>query len=278
MLSDGKSALFIFANLNGTISAWNPGLSPITSAVVQPTATTPGASFTGLAIDHTHDTLYAANPAGGTVNAFNSSFMPTLAGSFVTPMSISSTGLVPFNVQDLGGNVYVTYAPPTRFLQQLASPGEGAVAEFSETGVFERTVIPPSLTGELAAPWGITLAPASFGKFGGDLLVGNFSYIDSGINAFDPATGTFEGTIPINVGHGNTAGGLWTLTFGGGVSDGSSNVLYFTDGIDGETHGLFGAVTVPEPSTWAMIAVGFAGLGYLGLRRPRTSHGSAFDA
>ncbi len=66
----------------------------------------------------------------------------------------------------------------------------------------------------LAAPWGIAIAPASFGKFGGDLLVGNFSYAHSEIIAFDPKTHKFEGNIKINPGAGGTAGGLWTLTFG----------------------------------------------------------------
>ena len=62
---------------------------------------------------------------------------------------------------------------------------------------------------QLAAPWGVALAPAGFGQFGGDLLVGNFSFVASEINAFDPLTGAFQGTIPIDVGAGNTPGGLW---------------------------------------------------------------------
>jgi uncharacterized protein (TIGR03118 family) len=95
----------------------------------------------------------------------------------------------------------------------------------------------------LAAPWGVAVAPSDFGQFSGDLLVGNFSYLHSEINAFDPQTHKLVGTIPISAGSGQTPGGLWTLTFGGGGKDGSPNTLYFTDGIDGETHGLFGAIT-----------------------------------
>jgi hypothetical protein len=87
--------------------------------------------------------------------------------------------------------------------------------------------------GPLAAPWGITIAPANFGPFSGDLLVGNFSSLASEINAFDPLNGTFLGTIPINVGIGNTAGGLWSLGFGTGGSNGSPNTLFFTDEING---------------------------------------------
>ena len=81
-----------------------------------------------------------------------------------------------------------------------------------------------------------------FGQFSGDLLVGNFSFQESEINAFDLQTHKFEGTIPISAGSGHTPGGLWTLAFGGGGRDGSPSTLYFTDGIDSETHGLFGAI------------------------------------
>jgi uncharacterized protein (TIGR03118 family) len=99
----------------------------------------------------------------------------------------------------------------------------------------------------LASPWGVALAPAGFGPFSGDLLVGNFSYVASGIDAFDPLTGAFLGMIPINVGMGNTAGGLWSLEFGTGGSNGSPTTLFFTDGINGEMDGLFGAISVPGP-------------------------------
>ena len=115
----------------------------------------------------------------------------------------------------------------------MATLGQGAVAVFSESGVLQQVL---TGAGHLAAPWGIALAPSGFGQFGGDLLVGNFSYINSG---------------------------LWALGFGGMGSNGDPNTLYFTDGIDGETHGLFGAISaVPEPATWAMMLLGFAGLGF----------------
>src|SRR5207248_2230528 len=90
--------------------------------------------------------------------------------------------------------------------------------------------------------WGMTLAPAGFGRFINHLLVGNFSFLHSEINAFDPTTGKFRGRIPIDVGQGHTPGGLWTLEFGVGGSNGDPNTLYFTDGINGEANGLFGAI------------------------------------
>ena len=266
MLSDGSSALFIFANLNGQISAWNPGLSPITKAV--PAWTTPGAVYTGLAINQADTMLYAANDSAGTIDVFNSSFKPLSTSGFVTPTAIKNLDLTPFNVEDFGGNVYVTYAPMGHAAQTSATAGEGAVAEFSESGAFEKIIVPGGAGEPLASPWGLAWAPASFGKFGGDLLVGNFSYADSGIDAINPANGALVGTIPINVGGSNTAGGLWTLVFGGGGKDGNPNVLYFTDGINGEHDGLFGAVAfVPEPSTWIMMLAGFGGLALAARRR-----------
>jgi uncharacterized protein (TIGR03118 family) len=236
------------------------------------TTPTPGAVYTGLAIDHTDTTLYPANDSAGTIDVFDKSFKPTSLGSgaFATPTSIGSLGLVPFNVEDLPGNVYVTYAPNGHSSQTSAAAGEGAVAEFSENGAFGKIVVPGGVGEPLASPWGVAIAPASFGTFGGDLLIGNFSFVDSGIDAIDPVTGALVGTIPIELGAGDTAGGLWTLTFGGGGKDGSPNVLYFADGINGEADGLFGAISsVPEPSTWLMMLAGFGGLALFARRRRR---------
>jgi uncharacterized protein (TIGR03118 family) len=175
-------------------------------------------------------------------------------------------GLVPFNVTDIGGSVYVTYAPSGHLQQEEAAPGQGAVAVFNESGVLQKLMV----GGNLAAPWGVALAPSAFGKFGGDLLVGNFGFFNSEINAFNPVTNAFEGSIDINPGAHNAPGGLWSLTFGGGGKDGSPDALYFTDGINNENGGLFGAITsVPEPSTWVMMLMGLGGLG-LAARRRRT--------
>jgi len=252
------SSRFIFADLNGTISGWAGGQN---STVV---ATTPGAVYTGLAINAAQDRLYAANSAGGRIDVFNSSFAPVslLPGAFNDPNL--PAGFVPFNVQNIGGKVYVTYAPPGRAAEIAATPGLGVVDVFDEDGGSLQRLV---TGGQLAAPWGLALAPAGFGQFGGDLLVGNFSFVASEINAFDPISGVFQGTIPIDVGAGNTPGGLWALNFGSGAGNGGdANILYFNDGINGELNGLFAALEVPEPSSMALLGVPVA---LLGLRRVR---------
>ena len=254
---NGQTAHFIFANLNGTISAWDTG----PSSFIQ--ATTPGAVYTGLAINSAQTRLYAANGAGsGSINVFDSSFAPVVLGaaSFVDPNL--PKGFVPFNIQNIGGKLYVTYAPAGRDNQTGATSGRGFVDVFDENGALLERLIS---RGELAAPWGLALAPAGFGVFGGDLLVGNFSFGESEINAFDPGSGAFEGTIPIDTGA-NMPGGLWGLSFGNGGSGGDPNTLYFNDGVNGERDGLFAAITVaaPEPSTLMLLA---GALTLLGIRR-----------
>jgi uncharacterized protein (TIGR03118 family) len=147
------------------------------------------------------------------------------------------------------------------------------VAVFTESGnLLSSTLKAGTLVGgTLAAPWGVALAPSTFGDFANDLLVGNFSYKNSFISAFDPVTGAFEGMIPINI-DGNSPGGLWALVFGSGQGmNGDSNTLFFTDGINMEADGLFGAIdpATPLPASLPLFATGLGVLGLLGWRRKR---------
>jgi len=232
---DGGSAHFIFANLNGTISAWDKG----TTAFIQ--ATSPGAVYTGLAINGAQTRLYAASDAGtGRIDVYDCSFKPVNLGPDAFRDPSLPTGLVPFNVQDLGGDVYVTYAPAGLQNMRQAPLGAGAVAIFDEDGNFIQELVSGS---RLAAPWGITIAPPGFRRFSNDVLVGNFSFLNSEINAFIPSNGKLHGTISIDPGRNNRPGGLWAIEFGVGGNNGSPDVLYFADGINGEADGLFGAIT-----------------------------------
>jgi uncharacterized protein (TIGR03118 family) len=232
---DGGPALFIFADFNGTISAWDPGAG--STAFIQ--VATRGAVYTGLAINAAQTRLYAADTMGGRVDVFDRDFRPLRLGigAFVDPSL--PKGLAPFNVQEIHGDIYVIYAPRGVLFQIRAPLGAGAVAIFDQDGKFIKQLIAGS---RLAAPWGIALAPASFGRFGTDLLVGNFSCLHSEINAFNPKTGKLVGTLPVSAG-GMAAGGLWSIGFGTGGDNGSPDTLYFADGINCQTDGLFGAIS-----------------------------------
>src|SRR5262249_39660033 len=176
------------------------------------------------------------------IDVFDNSFHPVTLplGAF---KDSSLAGLVPFNVESINGDLYVSYAkagPPA--LKTTAAEGSGAIAVFDTSGTLLKELI---VGGKLASPLGITLAPTSCGKFGGDLLVGNFSYVATEINAFDPVSGAYLGTLTDSSGNTLLAGdnGLWDLTFGNGGNGGDPNTLYFVTGLNAETDGLFGAIS-----------------------------------
>jgi uncharacterized protein (TIGR03118 family) len=234
-VSGGKSA-FIFDNLDGSISAWRGGLttSPITATVA-------GASFTGLAIaDNSTGAaqVYAADQNSGNVDVFNGAWQQV--GALTDPNL--PTGFTAFNVQNLGGTLFVTYANPN-------NPLGGVVDEFTTNGsLITRLITDPSGT-HLDSPWGVAIAPAGWGQFGGDLLVGNNGG-DGTINAYSLA-GIQQGQITLNTNSPFSEQQLWALSFGNGVSTGSPNTLYFDAGYTADaTNGLIGAVSaVPEPGT-----------------------------
>lgn len=257
---------FIFATEDGTIAGWSGG----TSAAIKVDNSVSGAVYKGLALGTSsgNSMLYAANFHAGTVDVFDSNFNQVSlgAGAFVDPTLPS--GYAPFNVQDFGGRLYVTYAlQDAQGHDDVPGAGHGFIDVYDTNGNLIGRLVSG---GELNSPWGMAIAPSKFGKFGGDLLVGNFG--DGTINAFDPMTGTELGTLDFN-GNPIVNEGLWGLTFGNGGAGGDPNVLYFTAGIPGPTgqvedHGLFASLTfVPEPGSLTLLAFGF--LGVIRYRRHR---------
>ncbi len=240
VLNQGSPALFIFDALDGTIAAWN---SSLTDAQVMVDNSASGAVYTGLAIDSnsTGNFILAANLAANTIDVFDTKFAPTsLGGKFSDPTLPS--GYAPFNVHVFNGQVYVMYAlqtagggPPT--------PGAGAgyISVFDGNGNLLKRAISG---GNLNAPWGVAIAPASFGAFGGDLLVGNFG--DGTINAYDASTFALNGQLQDTTGKPITNDRLWEILFGqNGTGDPST--LYFSAGVNNEKGGLFGSITAASP-------------------------------
>jgi len=237
-LSNGNSALFIFDTLNGTIAGWNGGLGTTAQTVVP----TSGAVYTGLTQNTSNGStyLYAADSTG-TIHVFNSTWHDvtntTFAGKFADPSL--PTGFTPFNVQSIGSDIYVTYA---------GSSG-GFVDEFDSSGNFIKRI---ASGGPLSSPWGITLAPAGFGSFSNDLLIGNFG--NGEILAYNPMTDAFIGTIDGKNGQPLVNDFLWSIETRTGGTNTNLNAVYFTAGIDNQQDGLFGEITanpspVPEPAT-----------------------------
>lgn len=232
-------AAFIFDSEAGLVTGWNPGVPPPPpSTQAQVGASVPDAIYKGLAIASTTDGtfLYAANFHQGRIDVFDSSFnLVHLSGNFQDPEI--PPGFAPFNVQELGGLLYVTYAKQDAAREDdVAGPALGFVDVYSTSGQLLRHLIEH---GQLNAPWGLALAPAGFGRFSGALLVGNFG--NGRINAYDPTTGEFLGRLRHEDNSPVQIDGLWALRFGNGVI-GNQTTLLFSAGIDDEAHGLFGAL------------------------------------
>jgi uncharacterized protein (TIGR03118 family) len=242
--ASGVNGSFLFATGDGTISSRSGS-----AAVIKVDNTASGAVYTGLAILNSASAnyLYVANFHAGTIEVYDGNFAKaTLTGSF-TDLSVPA-GFAPFNIQNLGGKLYVTYAKQdsTKTID-VAGVGNGYVAVFDTNGNLIQHLIS---NGPLNSPWGIQIAPPSFGAFANDLLVGNFE--DGLINAFDPSTGKLIGTMQDPSGNPIANPGLWALQFGNGGSGGFATTLYITVGVSVEgsgiqSHGLFAALTTTAP-------------------------------
>jgi uncharacterized protein (TIGR03118 family) len=209
------AAALIFATEDGTISGWNPNVNP-TSSVIGVDSSPSGAVYKGLAIATTSSGsfFFATNFRSGMVEQYNSSF--GFVKSFtdpnpppVPPGTPAGQNWAPFNVQLINGQLYVTYALQNAAKHDdVAGPGNGFVDVFDLNGNLLKRLINTGSGDPLNSPWGLAVAPAGFGAFANDLLVGNFGNGD--INAFDPTTGAFLGTLDDSNGNPIAIPGLWT--------------------------------------------------------------------
>jgi uncharacterized protein (TIGR03118 family) len=253
----GKPALFLFVTEDGTVSGWNPTQSDPSHAIIK--VTTPGAVYKGAAIASRDGAwfLYATNFAKGRIEVFDSSFHAvSVSGGGDHNLNDRDEGeqdehgrfqdhriprgFSPFGIQDIGGDLYVTFAkrdPATN--DDVKGPGLGYVDVFSPSGrLLRRFEHGPWLN----APWGLSLAPSDFGVFSHNLLVGQFG--SGEIAAYDAATGAFLGKVLKDTGSDVlTIDGLWALGFGNGGAAGPANTLFFTAGLNDEADGLFGTLT-----------------------------------
>jgi uncharacterized protein (TIGR03118 family) len=242
---------FLFATEDGTISGWTPNVD-LTHALIAVDRSTVrqngfvGAVYKGLALvqSSSGNFLFAANFRFGTVEKFDAHF--NLVASFTDPALASDCPVpgsplqcfAPFGIQNIGGNLYVTFALQNAVHHDdVGGAGRGFVDVFDTTGTLLRRF---ASQGTLNSPWGLALAPAKFGTFSHDVLVGNFG--DGRINAFDPGTGAFLGQLQDENGHPITINGLWGVAFGNGGLAGDTTTLFFASGLNDEADGLFGSI------------------------------------
>lgn len=230
-------ARFIFATQDGVIAGWAPSVDATHAQLARHV---PGASYTGLALASTGtgNFLYAADFLHGRIDVFDRTFTPVpMPGAFVDPKIPAD--FAPFNIQNILGDLYITYAKhEAGEADEIAGPGLGFVSVFDAKGNFIRRV---ASRGKLNAPWGVALAPASFGRFAGHLLVGNFG--DGTINAYDARTGAARGQLRDTSNKPLKIDGLWGIAFGNGINNQPTNTLFFAAGTGDEAHGLYGAIT-----------------------------------
>ncbi|WP_433973452.1 TIGR03118 family protein [Tunturiibacter lichenicola] len=273
-LTNGSASTFLFSSLDGTISGWNSGLGT-TNSTAQTAINNSAASavYTDIALltNSTGTFLLAANFGAGTdIEVYDSNFKSaTLQGTFTDPTLPAN--YAPFAVHTIGSQVFVTYALRTTTTPNTSAPvggyavpraaattyiqtpgtGNGIVDVFDTNGNFLKRAI--DVGGNLNAPWGVALAPAGFGIFGGDLLVGNFG--DGIINAYNPTTFAFAGQLTDGTGKPISYPSLWEITFGQSnatpAGAGDPNTLYIAAGLANEAHGLFAGIANTTTATTA---------------------------
>jgi len=245
LLAPKLPALFIWVTEDGTIAGWNPGVNPTTAVTKvdksdskndRPTPVYKGATIAEI---NGHEYILVANFRSGRIDLFDTTFTKVPKSEELFEDDALPQGYAPFNVQNIGRNIYVTYAKQDDAKEDDdPGPGQGFVDVFSRNGRLIQRLQHGSW---LNAPWGVVLAPAFFGEFSHAILVGQFG--SGTIAAFNPVTGRFIGNMLNPDGSTLTIDGLWGLAFGNGGRSGPGNLLFFTAGPDGETNGLFGTLT-----------------------------------
>ncbi len=228
---------FIFVTEDGVLSAWANAVDPAHAVLVVDNSSS--AVYKGLALVTTPTPqLYAANFRAATIDVFDANFKPvTLAAGAFTDPAVTA-GFAPFNIWNLGGKLYVTYAKQDAAKKfDVPGAGNGFVSVYDPAGKLLQHL---TSNGPLNSPWGVAIAPATFGKFANAVIVGNFG--DGAINAFDATTGTLLGPLQDGAGKNIVIPGLWALLVGNGGNGGDKNSLYFTAGPGGQKHGLLGSI------------------------------------
>jgi uncharacterized protein (TIGR03118 family) len=252
---------FLFVSEDGTISGWRGALGTNAEVLATGSAANVYKGTTAANINN-HVYLYAANFGTGNIDIKKGDTgAPDLTGRFNDPNL--TAGYAPFNVQKLGNTIYVTYALKGAGKDDDPGVGHGFVNAFDLQGNLIGRV---GTMGALNSPWGLAIAPATFGAFAGDLLVGNFG--DGKINVFDPTARTFLGQLNGANGQPLVIDGLWALIAGNGVAAGSTDRIYFSAGPNDEAHGVFGVI-VPEPSSLVLFLSGITIALWAGRRRVR---------
>lgn len=227
----GWASIFLFSTLDGTISGWAPQ-SNRNEAILAVDNSTNKAVYTGLAITSraSGNLLYAADEANGKVDVYDANF------NFVKSFTDSSlpAGFAPFGISDINGLRYVTFA-------DVSGGSGGFVDQFTEDGMLVngKSLIQGA---PLNQPWGIAAAPTNFGPLSNTLLISNNT--NSGtINAFNPTTGKFVGTVKDTSGKAIRVDQLWGIGFGDGAGkNGATNQLFFTAGPSNNLAGTFGKI------------------------------------
>lgn len=230
-------ARFIFVTEAGTIAGWAPNVN-LTTAIIVPTPAH-NANYKGLALsgDGTTHLLYAADFRNNHVDVYDGNFKPVMkAGAFTDPYL--PKGFAPFGIQAINGDIYVSYAKQDAAGDdEIAGAGFGFIDVYSPVGELLGRF---ASRGALNAPWGMALAPLSFGDFGGTLLVGNFG--DGSINAFSPRTGRWLGALRDQHHNRIHAEGIWGMAFGNGILGQKTNALYYAAGPNDEENGVYGVI------------------------------------